>query len=53
MGSLASQTVSAERFASRHYFVKQCTEREDVGARVHRFALELFGRHVLQRAQNR
>jgi hypothetical protein len=38
--------------AGRH-FVKDASEREDVGARVGRQSLELLGRHVLERPEDR
>lgn len=41
-----------ERPPARHHLVDEGTERKDVRARVGLLALDLFGRHVLKRAQD-
>jgi hypothetical protein len=41
-----------ERLHAADHFVENRAERKDVGARVGLFAANLFGRHVLQRANN-
>ena len=59
---LASETIAAirlvfdlalERAPARRHLVEQRAEREDVGPRVGLLPLELLGRHVLERAEDR
>ena len=45
--------LALEGAASRGHLVEHGAEREDVGARVGRLPLELLGRHVLERADDR
>ena len=45
--------LAFERFPARHHLVQDGAEGEDVGARVGFLAFELFGRHVLHRAEDR
>ena len=49
----AGFTLGLESPASGDHFIDHGTEGEDVAARIRLFALELFRRHVLQRADNR
>ena len=53
LGDQTRVALSLERLLSRQHLVENRTESEDVGARVRVLALELFGGHVLERAQNR
>ena len=45
--------LPGERLLPGHHLVEHAAEREDVGARVGLAALELLGRHVLERAEDR
>ena len=52
-GDQARARLALERAASRGHLVEHRAQREDVGARVRRLPLELLGRHVLERADDR
>ena len=44
---------TVERAAARDHFVEHGTEGKDIGSRVRRFSLDLFGSHVSRGAQDR
>ena len=46
-------SLARECGAAGRGFVEQRTEREDVGPRIRFLPFELFGRHVLERAEDR
>jgi hypothetical protein len=51
-GDQAGLPLALERAATRAHLVQDRAERKDVGARVGVEALQLLGRHVLQRADD-